>query len=72
MAEGGLIMASHSLSMAIVAYVIMVYVLKQKPSVAEDRSTLLGGVVLVYMVLFGHGLPKKLNPKIVKRLEILL
>ena len=28
---------------------------------AEDRSVLLGAVVLIYMVLFGHRLPGTIN-----------
>ena len=42
----------------------MVFILKQSPKVAEDRSVLLGGIVLIYMVLFGHGLPNKINKNI--------
>jgi hypothetical protein len=32
--------------------------------VAQDRSVLIGGVALVYMLLFGHGLPTSINPNI--------
>jgi hypothetical protein len=38
--------------------------MKQPARSAEDRSVLLGAIVLVYMVLFGHGLPKRINRNI--------
>lgn len=62
--ERGLMMALHSLLIGGLAYLLMVYGLKQSPRVAEDRSVLLGAVVLAYMVLFGHGLPTQINAKI--------
>ena len=37
------------------------FVFKQKQPVAENRSILLAAVVLIYMILFGHGLPKSIN-----------
>jgi len=36
-------------------------VLKQRQAVAENRSLLLAAVTLIYMILFGHGLPTKIN-----------
>jgi hypothetical protein len=35
--------------------------LGQKNEVAERRSILIASFVLSYMILFGHGLPLKLN-----------
>ncbi len=55
-------MVVHALVIGVLLYVLMVYVLKQNPMVAENRSILLAGVVLVYMILFGHGMPNRLNP----------
>ena len=57
-------MLFHALLIMLLSYVLMRYVLGQSSAVAEDRSVLLGGVVLVYMVLFGHGLPGRVNPRI--------
>jgi len=57
-------MLFHSLLIMLLSFVIMRYVLGQSSRVAEDRSVLLGGVALVYMVLFGHGLPNRVNPNI--------
>jgi len=64
--EGGLTMLMHSAIIGVIAYLVMLYVLKQSPAVATDRSVLLGGIVLVYMVLFGHGAPTTINENIFK------
>jgi hypothetical protein len=57
-------MILHSLIIAVVLYLIMMYGLKQSQPVSIDRSILIGGIALVYMVLFGHNLPTKVNPNI--------
>jgi hypothetical protein len=62
--ERGLVMAFHSVVIALILYVIMLFVLKQPSQVAEDRSILLGAVILIYMILFGHGLPNAMNKNI--------
>jgi TRAP-type C4-dicarboxylate transport system permease small subunit len=62
--ESGTTMLFHALLVMLISYVLMRYALGQSSPVAEDRSVLLGGVVLVYMVLFGHGLPGRVNPRI--------
>ncbi len=54
-------MVLHSVLIGIVLYVIMTFMLGQKKSVAENRSILLAAFALVYMILFGHGLPTTLN-----------
>ena len=59
--ESGLTMLMHSAIIGIILYIIMVYVLKQRQSVAENRSLILAAVTLIYMILFGHGLPTKIN-----------
>lgn len=59
--ESGRMMILHSLLIGIVLYLIMVFVLGQNQALAENRSILLGGIVLVYMMLFGHGLPTHIN-----------
>jgi len=56
--ERGLIMVMHSVIIGIVLYLLMFYVLKQPQSVAENRSILIAAVILIYMILFGHGMPK--------------
>jgi hypothetical protein len=59
--ERGLNMLVHSAIIGLVLYVFMVYGLGQQALVAENRSLLIASAVLIYMILFGHGLPVKLN-----------
>ena len=54
-------MIIHSILLGLVLYVIMIYVIGQRQIVAENRSILIAALVLIYMVIFGHGLPNKLN-----------
>jgi hypothetical protein len=59
--ERGLTMVLHSALIGILLYFIMTIGLKQQTNVAENRSILIASFVLIYMILFGHGLPNKLN-----------
>lgn len=59
--ENGLTMLLHSVVIGILLYLFMTFVLGQKQIVAENRSILLAALVLVYMILFGHGLPNSIN-----------
>ena len=61
MKERGLIMVLHSAVIGLILYIIMVFLFKQRPAIAENRSILIAAVVLIYMILFGHGMPNKLN-----------
>ena len=54
-------MVLHSLIIGIILYVFMIFGLGQQNAVAERRSILIAAFVLIYMILFGHGLPLKLN-----------
>jgi len=47
----------HSCVITAIAYVVMLYGLKQSPSMAETRSLALGSASLAYMLIFGHKLP---------------
>jgi|Laugresu1bdmlbdd_1035124.scaffolds.fasta_scaffold02136_2 hypothetical protein len=60
--ERGLEMVAHSAIIGVILYFIMTMLLKQPQRVAEDRSVAIAGVVLVYMVVFGHGLPGAVSP----------
>jgi len=60
--ENGHTMLLHSLIIGIVLYLLMVYAFKQSTVIAENRSILIAAVILIYMILFGHGLPTKINP----------
>ena len=59
--ERGLMMVIHSAIIGIALYLIMVFGLKQNTVIAENRSILIAAVVLIYMIVFGHGLPNKIN-----------
>jgi hypothetical protein len=54
-------MVLHSVLIGILSFGVMVYGLGQQNFVAERRSILIASIVLVYMLLFGHGLPTKIN-----------
>ncbi len=62
--ESGFIMVIHCIVITAVLYLIMTKLLKQSTAVATDRSILIGTVILAYMILFGHGLPGKINPNL--------
>ena len=55
--ERGLIMLAHSILIGIILYLLMVYGFNQSGATAENRSILIASVALIYMILFGHGLP---------------
>jgi len=54
-------MALHSVLIGLALYGIMVFILKQNKMVAETRSVFVAGLALVYMIMFGHGLPTSIN-----------
>ena len=64
MTERGLTMLVHSIVVFVVAYAIMVLFLKHTTAVAENRSLIVAAVVLIYMIVFGHGLPGRINPQL--------
>lgn len=57
-------MVLHSVVIGLVLYLLMVFVFNQNPKMAEYRSVLVAAVVLIYMILFGHGLPTRLNKEL--------
>ena len=59
--ENHWMMVLHSLLIGIILFIFMIFGLGQKNEVAERRSILIASVDLIYMILFGHGLPLKLN-----------
>jgi hypothetical protein len=62
--ERGIMMLFHGIVIALVLYFVMVFLLKQNGAIAENRSILMGSVIVIYMILFGHGLPGTLNKNI--------
>ena len=62
--ENGRMMVLHSAVIGILLYIFMIFILGQNQIVAENRSILLAALILIYMVLFGHGLPTSINKKL--------
>ena len=62
--ENGLTMLLHSVVIGVILYILMVFILGQNTIVAQNRSILIAAVILIYMILFGHGLPKSINKNI--------
>ena len=61
MSEGPLTMVFHGALVALVLYLLMKYLLRQSNTKALTRSVLLGLLVAAYMIVFGHGLPNRVN-----------
>ena len=59
--EKGRMMLLHSAIIGILLYIFMIFILGQNKNVAENRSILLAAVMLIYMIVFGHGLPTSIN-----------
>jgi hypothetical protein len=59
--ENGRMMLLHSVIIGILLYIFMVFILGQRQALAENRSILFAALILVYMILFGHGLPNSIN-----------
>jgi hypothetical protein len=59
--ESGRMMLLHSIIIGALLYVFMFFILEQKQSVAENRSILLAAIILIYMIMFGHGMPTSVN-----------
>jgi len=59
--ERGLLMLLHSIIIGLILYIVMVFVFKQNDKVAENRSILIAAVILIYMIIFGHSIPNKIN-----------
>ena len=62
--ERGIVMVFQSAVFSIVLYVFMIFGLGYNDNIAENRSILIGSCISVYMILFGYGLPVKLNKNI--------
>lgn len=59
--EGGLMHLLHAFIIAIVLYLIMRYLLKQSNAMSINRSIIIGALAVIYMILFGHGMPTHIN-----------
>lgn len=54
----------HSVIIGAVLYAIMTFLLHQSATVAENRSICIAAVVLIYMIVFGHGMPNHINSQL--------
>lgn len=57
-------MILHSLIIGLILYFIMIFIFKQDQVKAETRSILIGAIVLIYMIVYGHDLPNSINKNI--------
>jgi len=51
----------HSAILALILYLLMRFALRQSQTMALNRSILIGAIALIYMILFGHGMPTHIN-----------
>ena len=58
---GPLIHVFYAFIITLILYVLMKFALRQSQKMALNRSILVGAVSLIYMILFGHGLPTHIN-----------
>lgn len=59
--ENALAHLFHASIITLILYVIMKFILKQSCTMSLNRSLLLGALALIYMILFGHGMPTHIN-----------
>lgn len=62
--EGGLTMLWHSALIGLIFYLLFRFLFKTTSNKSINRSLLIGSAALIYMILFGHGLPTKINSNI--------
>ena len=51
----------HAFLLALLLYIIMLFILKQSQTKSLNRSLLIGAMALIYMILFGHNLQTRIN-----------
>ena len=54
-------MALHSLLIGVIVYLLLHYVFNYTSESAERVSVLVAAICLIYMLVFGHALPKFLH-----------
>ena len=59
--EGPLTHLLHAFIISVILYLIMKFGLNQSQNMALSRSLIIGAIALIYMILFGHGLPTHIN-----------
>jgi hypothetical protein len=64
MYESGFTMLVHAIVIGAFLYVVMKYGMHTSDPVSQDRSVFYGCIALLYMVMFGHGAPTRINPNL--------
>ncbi len=59
--EGPLNHLFHSFVITVILFIVMRFGLRQSMNMSLNRSLIIGAVALVYMILFGHGMPTHIN-----------
>lgn len=59
--ESALTHLFHAFIIAVILYLLMRFALRQSQTMAMNRSILMAAIALIYMILFGHGLPTHIN-----------
>jgi hypothetical protein len=59
--EGPLTHVFHAFIITVILFLIMRFGLSQSQTMSLNRSILIGAFALIYMILFGHGLPTHIN-----------
>ena len=54
----------YSLMIGLIVFVVMKYFLKKDIKNCQNTSTIIGSLVVIYIVLFGLGLPTEVNRNI--------
>jgi len=54
-------MLVHSIIITVILYIIMKFFLNQSETMSLNRSIIIGALILIYMILFGHRLPTHMN-----------
>jgi hypothetical protein len=60
MKESGIVMLFHAVVITLVLYLLMITI-GQSSDMAQDRALVIGAVILIYMLMFGHQLPHHMN-----------
>lgn len=59
--ESALTHLLHASIITVILFFSMNFGLKQSQAMSLNRSMLMGAIALIYMILFGHGLPTQIK-----------
>lgn len=64
LSEDPISMLFHAGLVGLALYVVMTYAMGQSADIATTRSIFGGLLAGLYMIMFGHGLPGRINPNL--------